>query len=281
MDRRHRRREPLPYRPVHGLALRGDVGGGPGDGHHPRRTSSERQHRQFEVRDALQHRQRPEHRRDVRLVRGCGQGGRGLSAGRFPFTAPDGAMTVSVLDVASGTSTGLTAGVVDRLQRIIDTAVGLATPGSFDYADSIRQAVPLPLLGLSARRVPIGILATDLDSGEVDEASFVFELSRSPGVGAVQAGFNANSLPANDDQSSQIGPPRVRRELLRRHLHRPLREQQRQRDVRQTAADLHPVRAHVVSAWRSSPRSSPTWIRARETSSPTETVSRMGGRPSG
>ena len=169
-------------------------------------------------------------------------------AGRFPFTAPDGAMTVSVLDVASGTSTGLTAGVVDRLQRIIDTAVGLATPGSFDYADSIRQAVPLPLLGLSARRVPIGILATDLDSGEVDEASFVFELSRSPGVGAVQAGFNANLLPANDDQSSQIGPPRVRRELLRRHLHRPLREQQRQRDVRQTAADLHPVRAHVVSA---------------------------------
>jgi hypothetical protein len=127
-------------------------------------------------------------------------------AGRFPFRAPDGAMTVSVLDVASGTSTGLAAGTVDRLQRIIDTAVGVATLGSFDYADSIRQVVPLPLLGLSARRVPIGILATDLDSGEVDEASFVFELSRSPGVGAVQVAFDANSLPANDDQSSQLVP---------------------------------------------------------------------------
>ena len=86
----------------------------------------------------------------------------------------------------------MTAGAVDRLQGIIDTIAGVAVPGLFDYADSIRQVVPLPLLGLSALQV-IGVLATDLDSGEVDEASFVFELSRRPGATAVQAGFDASS----------------------------------------------------------------------------------------
>src|SRR5262249_18593397 len=72
--------------------------------------------------------------------------------------------------------------------------------------EAVGQVVALPLLGLAARRVPIGILATDLDSGEVDEASFVFELSRPPGVGAVQGGFDASALPANDDVSTDFVP---------------------------------------------------------------------------
>ncbi|HEX6901892.1 MAG TPA: nidogen-like domain-containing protein [Thermoanaerobaculia bacterium] len=122
-------------------------------------------------------------------------------SGHHPFTLPAGTLTAELLDVASGTSTPLSPGYVEQLIKIVDDDI---SPTTLDDGESIRQTVPLPLLGLSAPEVPIGIRATDLDSGESDTASFVFELSLAPGLRAIRAGFDAVEVPPNDDGS--VGP---------------------------------------------------------------------------
>lgn len=120
-----------------------------------------------------------------------------LLTGRFPFAGSEGTMTARLVDVASGSSTSLNAGLVDRVALILDF-VGQA----LNFADVVRQAVPFPLLGVSAPRIPVTIRTTDLTTGESDEASFVFELSLTPGLRAIRAGFNSSTLPANDDAST-------------------------------------------------------------------------------
>jgi len=96
--------------------------------------------------------------------------------GQFPFTAPIGSLTAALLDVASGTSTPLTPGNVQRLQFIIDS-LNPNPPASQNLNDSINQSVPLPLLGLSAGTVPTGVRATNIDTGEFDDASFVLKIN--------------------------------------------------------------------------------------------------------
>lgn len=122
--------------------------------------------------------------------------------GKFPFTAPDGTLTAELMDVASNVSTPLTPGNVLRIQKIVDRP---PLPSStFDYVDSVHQSVPLPDLGLSAQQVPIGVSATNIDTGEVDEATFVFNLSVGAGVAAMRAGFDSNTLARNDDGSTGL-----------------------------------------------------------------------------
>ena len=106
-------------------------------------------------------------------------------AGHFPFTDTAGTVTATLTDVASGTSTALTPGFANRVSTIFDF-----TDESEDFADVIRQTVPFPLLGLASRRVPTTITTTDLDTGESDEASFIFLLSLTPGLGAIRPGFD-------------------------------------------------------------------------------------------
>ena len=117
--------------------------------------------------------------------------------GRFPFTAPSGTFNAMLIDVASGVATPLEPGLVDRLSLVFDF-VDAAQP----FADVVRQAVPFPMLGVSSSRMPVTITTTDLGSGASDRVSFVFELSTTPGVPAIRAGFNASTLAANDDASS-------------------------------------------------------------------------------
>ena len=109
-------------------------------------------------------------------------------------------MTATLTDVASGTSTALTPGFANRVSTIFDF-----TDESEDFADVIRQTVPFPLLGLASRRVPTTITTTDLDTGESDEASFIFLLSLTPGLGAIRPGFDPSTLPGNDDGSTGPG----------------------------------------------------------------------------
>jgi hypothetical protein len=122
-------------------------------------------------------------------------------AGRFPFTAPAGTFDAVLIDVASGVATPLEPGLVDRLSLVFDF-VDAARP----FADVIRQGVPFPMLGVSASRLPVTITTTDLDSGASDRVSFVFELSITPGLPAIRPGFNASTLAANDDASSDLVP---------------------------------------------------------------------------
>ena len=122
-------------------------------------------------------------------------------AGQFPFTAPRGTMSAALIDVASGASTPLEPGLVDRLSMVFDF-VDQALP----FSDVIRQAVPFPLLGVSAPRMPMTIRTTELDSGASDQVSFVFELSITPGLRAIRSGFNTGTLPANDDDSTDLVP---------------------------------------------------------------------------
>src|SRR5205823_6492502 len=100
--------------------------------------------------------------------------------------------------------TPLAPGIVTRLQSA-DDSLDLNAPGT-DFSDSITQSVPLPMLGLSSSRVPIGIRAIDTDTGLSDEASFVFTLSELIGPGAVRGGFDASTLPGNDDGSTGLVP---------------------------------------------------------------------------
>jgi len=125
--------------------------------------------------------------------------------GQFPFVAPAGTMTASLVDVASSTSTPLTPGDVQRLQSV-DDSLDPSAPQFAELSDSIQQSVPVPLLGLSAQQVPIGIRATDLDTAEADEAAFVFSLSVGVGFGAMRAGFDSNTLVRNDDGSTGLVP---------------------------------------------------------------------------
>jgi hypothetical protein len=126
--------------------------------------------------------------------------------GRFPFVAPDGTFTATVREAISGASMPLTPGGVQRLPRILDSRDPSRPPSSFDFADAIQQKIPLPVLGLSAGQVPVGIRAISVDSGEVDEASFLFTLSLTPGLRAIRPGFNASTLPGNDDESTGFVP---------------------------------------------------------------------------
>jgi Nidogen-like/Dockerin type I domain len=125
-------------------------------------------------------------------------------SGGFPFTPPSGAVTATLHDVLTGTVTPLPPGAVARVPLIVDRFSGPTPAEVLDAGDVIRQRVPLPLLGLSAGQAPVGIRAISIDSGEVDEASFVFTLSLTPGLRAIRPGFNANTLPANDDSSSGL-----------------------------------------------------------------------------
>jgi hypothetical protein len=101
-------------------------------------------------------------------------------SGQFPFVPPRGTMVAEWADIASGASVPLVAGTVERMAQIIDAEPpGRASVS--DSADSIRQDVPLPLLGSLADQVPAGIRSTDLDTGESDEVAFVFEFNPPPG----------------------------------------------------------------------------------------------------
>jgi hypothetical protein len=121
--------------------------------------------------------------------------------GTFPFTAPAGSMTASLLDVASGAVTPLAPGSVLRLQEIVDS-LSQNPPPAEDFIDSINQSVPLSMLAIKSLQVPVGIRATNTDTNEFDEASFVFTLSSAAGIGAIRSGFDSNTLPANDDDST-------------------------------------------------------------------------------
>jgi hypothetical protein len=54
----------------------------------------------------------------------------------------------------------------------------------------------------------VGVRATNTETGEFDEASFVFDTSIAPpvGAGAIRLGFDANTLPGNDDGSTGLEP---------------------------------------------------------------------------
>jgi hypothetical protein len=127
--------------------------------------------------------------------------------GQFPFTAPAGTMATTLLDVASGTVTTLEPGRVDRLQIHRD---GPAGPMVADSGDAIRQSFSLPFLGALADQVPIGVRATSLDTGEVDETAFVFDfrppagpqLEMTPLVG--RPGDRVNLQGANFPPSSRV-----------------------------------------------------------------------------
>jgi hypothetical protein len=113
--------------------------------------------------------------------------------GRFPFTGADGTMTATLFDVASATSSLLDPGIVDRVELVLDPV-----DDALDFGDVVRQAVPFPLIGASAPQVPMTISTTDLDTGERDEASFVFRLSHAPGPPGqrtIRPGFDATTLP--------------------------------------------------------------------------------------
>ena len=125
--------------------------------------------------------------------------------GRFPFTAPDGSIIASLVDVLTGTSTPLTPGNVTRAQIIADT-FSATPPTVFTAGDVIRQTVSLSALGLTARAVPVVVQARDNGSGHTDEAAFAFQLSGAPGTAAIRPGFDAASLPANDDASTALLP---------------------------------------------------------------------------
>jgi hypothetical protein len=127
-------------------------------------------------------------------------------AGQFPFTAPVGSITATLRDVATGAVVSLPAGRVTRAQLIADVFTGPAPPGVKSAGDVIHQTVPLPALGLAAVSVPIVVTASDVPSGETDEVSLVFRLSRPPGVGAILPWFDASTLPPNDDVSSGLVP---------------------------------------------------------------------------
>jgi hypothetical protein len=119
--------------------------------------------------------------------------------GTFPFA---GSMTATLLDVPSGTSITLAPGSVLRLSRILEANVPTAPR---DWVDSINQSVPFSAFGFSSSHIPIGIRATNTNTGEFDEASFVFTLSTVFG-GAARPGFDSNTLPGNDDGSTGLMP---------------------------------------------------------------------------
>lgn len=96
--------------------------------------------------------------------------------GQFPFTSPAGVMTAELFDVGSSTSLELTPGEVIRIPAIFDD-FETGNPATFNENDAIQQSLPLSSLGTLADQVPIGIRATDLDTGEFDETSFVFEFN--------------------------------------------------------------------------------------------------------
>ena len=121
--------------------------------------------------------------------------------GRPPFTGAQGTMTAVLIDVATGTSTSLTPGRVDRVSLLLDFA-----DQSSDFADVIRQGVPFPALGVTAARIPMTIRTINLNGGASDAVSLVFELSVTPGLRAIRPGFNASTLPANDDASTGLVP---------------------------------------------------------------------------
>ena len=108
-------------------------------------------------------------------------------AGAFPFQEPGGSVTANLLDVASGTTTPLPEGAADRI-------VTIGVSSNIEFADIVGQLVSLPLLELSAHEVPIGVRATDLDTGEFDEAAFVFEVEGIAPIGIVNHDFETCSL---------------------------------------------------------------------------------------
>lgn len=102
--------------------------------------------------------------------------------GSFPFTAPVGVLSASLLDVASGSSTPLSGGSVARIQKIADVEAPPDTPAVFDVGDSVRQPVPIALLQLSAAEVPMAIRSSSLNSGESDTVAFSFDYLPPPEV---------------------------------------------------------------------------------------------------
>lgn len=127
-------------------------------------------------------------------------------AGRFPFTSPSGSVTATLIDVVTGTETTLPAGTVARAQLIVDRLSETDAPVVRNAGDVIRQAVPMPLLDLKVRAVPVIVRALDVPTGRRDEAAFVFQLSGAPGLGALRSGFDASVLAANDDDSTALVP---------------------------------------------------------------------------
>jgi len=100
--------------------------------------------------------------------------------GFFPFEPPAGAVTATVLDVSTGLLTPIPPGIVGRTSAILDVD-GPRSPSTFDVVDFVEQPVPFTILGPLADRIPMGVRSTNLDTGEVDEALFVFEFGPAPG----------------------------------------------------------------------------------------------------
>lgn len=101
--------------------------------------------------------------------------------GQFPFTPPAGSVGTDLVDVGSGTLTPLTVATVLGLAEIQEAGEPPDVPSTVPVQHSIRQSVPLPLLGPLADEVPVGVRAMDLDTGEFDEASFLFGFDPPPG----------------------------------------------------------------------------------------------------
>ena len=212
------------------------------------------------------------------LVRGVDKVVEVSLRGSGPFTPPDGAMTVSVLDVASGISTGLTAGAVDRLQRIID------------HRRRRRHARVIRLRGFDqASRAPPA--PRTVRSSGTDRHPGNRPRQRRGGRGVVRVrvgrGRPASARckrirrePCRPTTISRANwSPSVRRELLRRHLHWLYVNNNGNVTFDQPLTTFTRSSSRRPSG-RSSPLLRRRGYRARETSSPTETVPWMGGRPS-
>ncbi len=101
--------------------------------------------------------------------------------GKYPFIPPVGSVTTSLYDVASETSVPLTPGEVVRIEEIVDVN-GPPIPAPSDYSDSIEQSLPLSLLGPLTDAVPVNLWATNINTGEYDWTSFLFNFNPPPGA---------------------------------------------------------------------------------------------------
>jgi outer membrane protein assembly factor BamB len=99
--------------------------------------------------------------------------------GKYPFTTPEGSISVDLYDVNSETSIPLAPGAVKRIPEFLDSFLE-TDPEKIDYFDSIQQSLPLPVLGPLADDVPIKLWAINLDTNEYDFVRFQFEFNPPP-----------------------------------------------------------------------------------------------------
>ncbi|MBI3009863.1 MAG: hypothetical protein HYY57_02635 [Candidatus Omnitrophica bacterium] len=94
--------------------------------------------------------------------------------GFFPFNESYGTTRSTLYDVDSGNETPLPAAKVTHINLIADSALPEGSK-SLPLYDAIDQKVPLTLLKIEADQVPVGIRATNLDTGLLDIAAFEFD----------------------------------------------------------------------------------------------------------